>query len=167
MVIYLYKFDNCLLVRLFVTFCVIFCPNFFVTFLGQINSKRHQTFTRWKVWSPELYTFVWASAHACMHAQHVKSCTLFLPTFQISFFNILKPFLTENEKTEATFKKVMYKTELFHFIFFSFKVWKSFKMAANFFFTVFGQNLGQIQTKLSHIFAKLSGLAPNGPPRSI
>ena len=32
------------------------------------------------------------------------------------FFGILRHFLTENEKTEATFKKGIDKTKLFHFI---------------------------------------------------
>ena len=63
----------------------------------------------------------------------------------------------------------MYKTEIFHFINFLFVLGVEVLQNGRqfFFFTVFGQNLDQIQTKLSQIFAKLSGLAPNGPPRSI
>ena len=117
----LYKFGSCLFVRLFVRY-VLSCF-FNGSWLGQIKSKLHQTFSICKVWSPNLFKIVWASPRACVHAQRVKSCTLFLPiflviclTFSMSSAAILKPFLTENEKTEATLQIGIDDAQLFHFI---------------------------------------------------
>ena len=82
---------------------------------------------------------------------------------------ILKVFLTKKEKNHKIkfFCHIFFgHMQLFHFIiFFSFRYGIPPKWPQHFFFTVFGQNLDQIQTKLSQIFAKLSGLAPNGPAR--
>ena len=54
------------------------------------------------------------------------------------FFDILKPFPTENEKTEATLKKGIDKTEFFHFIiFFRFRYGSPSKWPPIFFFSLF------------------------------
>ena len=88
----LYKFDSWL------SGCPFSYVFFIGSWLGQITSDPHQTFSICIVWSPELFKIVWASPRACVHAQRVKLCMLFLPTFFCQFFDILKHFLTENEK---------------------------------------------------------------------
>ena len=110
----LYKFGSCLID------CLVDCPSRFFngSWLNQMTLDLHRTFTKWKVWSPELFQIVQASARACVHAQRMKSCTLFLPTFLVSCFYFLKPFLSENEKTEAALKIGMAKAQLFNFIIF-------------------------------------------------
>merc|ERR1712082_540910 len=81
---------------------------------------------KWKLLSPKQIKYALSIACARVHAQRKKTYTLFLPTFLV----ILKPFLTENEKTEAALQIGMAKTQLFHFIiFFSFLVRKTFKIA--------------------------------------
>ena len=70
--------------------CLLVRPSRLVTFfngswLFQIKSKLHQTFSICKVWSPKLFKIVWASPRACVHAQRVKSCTLFFPIFLVIF----------------------------------------------------------------------------------
>ncbi len=100
--------------------------------------------------------------HARMHAKH--KCARI---FQMSSAAILKLFLTKNDKTEATFQIAFDKTKLFGFIiFFPFQYGSPQKWPPKFFSTVFGQNLDQIQIKWSQMFAKLSGLAHHGLPRS-
>ena len=122
-----YPYMNLAVVCLIV--CPVVCPLRFVMvfqwIMARPNQKLHQTFSICKVWSPNLFKIVWASPRTCVHAQRVKSCTLFLPiflviflTFWISSAAILKPFLTENEKTEATFQIGIDDAQLFHFIIF-------------------------------------------------
>ena len=106
----------CLFVRLFV------CPLRFFngSWLGQMKSKFHQTFSIWKCWSLNLIKNSPTSARDRVHTQPVKTCILFLGFFcyfLFVLFFILVPFLTENEKM-AALQIGMNETQLFCFIHF-------------------------------------------------
>ena len=72
----LYKFGSCLSVSLSVRLSV--CPLRFFngSWLGQMKSKLHQTFSICQLWSPELIYNIRGHARARVHAQRVKTCTL-------------------------------------------------------------------------------------------
>ena len=63
-------------------------------------------------------------AGVCVHSRthsarkRARYFCAFFPTIWCPFFEILKPFQTENEKTEATFRKGIDKTQLFRFMIF-------------------------------------------------
>ena len=100
-----------------------------------MKSKLHETFRISSWGSPKLINNVCVCACARVHAQCVKTYTLFLWLFCYFFWYIccqflviLKPFLTENEKTEAT-DRYRSGTSFWFYSFFSISVRKSYKMA--------------------------------------
>ena len=115
--------------------CPSVCMSRFFAYLmlSQLRSKLHQTFSICKVWSPNLFKIVWASPRACVHAQRVKPCTLFLPIF----FDILNIFSGHFEalpdwkwKNGGHIPDRYRRCATFSFYyFFSFLVRKSSKMA--------------------------------------
>ena len=44
-------------------------------YLSQMKSDLHETFSKCQGWSPELIDNIHGRAHACMHAQHLKTYT--------------------------------------------------------------------------------------------
>jgi len=88
-----------------------------------ISAKWSQIFTKTSAiinigLGSRLKLFAGACVHARTHSarKRARYFCAFFPTFWCPFFEILKPFQTENEKTEATFRKGIDKTQLFHFI---------------------------------------------------
>ena len=98
--------------------CLFVRPSVMFFHLGQMKKKIRQTLSICQVWSPELISHIRGDARAPVHAQHVKMCTLLQlliwPLF-CQFFKVLNPFLTENEKIEATFHIGIDKAHFFHF----------------------------------------------------
>ena len=113
--------------------CPLFRPLCFTnrSWLDQMTLDLHQTFTKWKLLSPKQIKYDLSIARARVHLQHVKTCTLFLPTLLVSFFDILKPFLTENKKNGGRIPDRYGQDATFTFYsFFSFIVRKTFKMVS-------------------------------------
>ena len=87
-----------------------------------MNSDLYQIFSIYQVWPTKQIKIVHAGAHACVHPQHVKTCTqllcLFCYFFVSFFFNFdLFPY-SKWKKNEAALQIVMDKTQLFSFIHF-------------------------------------------------
>ena len=88
-----------------------------------ISAKWSQIFTKTSAninigLESRLKLFTGACVHARTHSvrKRARYFCAFFPTFLCQFFEILKPFLTENEKNEATLKENIDKTQLFYFI---------------------------------------------------
>ena len=107
-----------------------------------MKSKLPQTFTICQLWSPELIYNIQGHARARVHAHRVKSCTLILPTFQISFLTFLSLSLLKMKKRMPHLKKVWTRQKFFILLFFFILGMEVIQNGRQFFFSLFFTKIG-------------------------